>query len=405
MRSILLNETPSAPATVLERVPLGLPNREFDEKWLQGLLFSHPELIPMLEIIPGTVGFAPVCRELSLPKAGGLVFLDILGVTAEGRLVLIECKLWRNPQARREVMAQIMEYAGILRTWSYADLTARLKSALGWTGTNPLHAHAANYFPAIEEASFVDRVSESLRTGDFALVVAGDGIRSDVHAITEQINDRGGLTARMALVEFQLWTDGAGHTLVVPALALRTEVLRQRIVVTADGLPVALQEIGDTNEVLASDTPAAPGGPLRDEQRAFWQSAIDAISFDHPDQPAARHGGHGWIRITLPPPIDSMTAYRTRNGEGGVQVALRGEEGKLAFDKIESERANIESALAQGARFTVTDSTPFSGTFSVLFAGNANDSDAFRPWLARQTNTLVNTLRPLLSSMPEASLV
>ena len=99
MRSLLLNETQNTPATVLERVPLGLPNRKFDEKWLQGLLFSHPELIPILEIIPGTIGFAPVCRELSLPKAGVLVFLDILGVTAEGRLVLIECKLWRNPHA------------------------------------------------------------------------------------------------------------------------------------------------------------------------------------------------------------------------------------------------------------------------------------------------------------------
>ena len=387
---------------VLERVPLGQPNREFDEKWLQGLLFSHPELIPMFEIIPGTVGFAPVCRELSLPKSGGLVFLDIFGVTAEGRLVLIECKLWRNPQARREVMAQIMEYAGILRTWSYADLTARLKSTLGWTGTNPLYSHATKYFPDIEEGSFVDRVSESLRTGDFALIIAGDGIRSDVHAITEQINDRGGLSARMALVEFQLWTDGANHTLVVPALALRTEVLKHRIVVSADGRPVALEEISDKNEIQVSRTPTSLDGAVRDEQRAFWQSAIEAMAFDHPDQPTPRHGGHGWIRITLPPPIDGMTAYRTRSGEGGVQVALEGETGKRAFDLIEAGQTNIEISLGQQLRLTKTTEMPFLGTLRLLFSGDANNDEAFRPWLAKQLNTLVNALRPMLSSRIEA---
>ena len=397
MRSIILGETAESSAMLLERIPLGLPHQDFDEKWLQALLFEHPELIPMGDIIPGTGDLVPICRELSLPKSGGLVFLDILGVTAEGRLVLIECKLWRNPQARREVMAQIMEYAGILRTWSYGDLTARLKSALGWVGENPLHAEVAKRFPHLDEAAFVDRVSESLRTGDFALVIAGDGIRSDVHAITEQINDRGGLSARMALVEFQLWSDATGRTMVVPTLALRTEVLKQRIVVDASGLPVALEELVSTGESRDADAPAVMGTAQRDEQRAFWQSTIETLTFDHPDQPPPRHGGHGWIKISLPPPLGMMSAYRTRVGEGGLQVAFRDAAGRAVFDEIEAEQGNIDKALGQTTRLVLARDLPFSATLSVLYAGNANDDEAFRPWLQKQANILVNALRPLLS--------
>lgn len=59
-------------------------------------------------------------------------------MTPEGKLVLIECKLWRNPQARREVVAQALEYASLLRNWSYSDLSVRLQNMLGTRSENPL---------------------------------------------------------------------------------------------------------------------------------------------------------------------------------------------------------------------------------------------------------------------------
>ena len=87
----------------------------------------------------GAGDVVPLCRELAIPRAGGSVFLDMLGVTQTGRLVLVECKLWRNPQARREVVAQIVEYAALLRHLSFGDLTARLKQKLGVSAANPIY--------------------------------------------------------------------------------------------------------------------------------------------------------------------------------------------------------------------------------------------------------------------------
>ena len=163
----------------------------FSESWLQDLLFCEPDVLPLSDVDPSAGSFIPVCRELSLPKVGGSVYVDLFGVTPAGRPVLIECKFWRNPQARREVIAQILEYSALLRGQSYADLTARLKAKLGWTGANPLFAHAVSHGCSLPEAAFTDSVARNLRNGDFHLIVAGDGIREDAAAIAEHIGDKG----------------------------------------------------------------------------------------------------------------------------------------------------------------------------------------------------------------------
>src|SRR5688572_3818298 len=66
------------------------------EKWLQELLFGEPGLLPLEQFDPGAGHFIPICQELGLSNSGKM---DIFGLTQAGRPVLIECKLWRNPQA------------------------------------------------------------------------------------------------------------------------------------------------------------------------------------------------------------------------------------------------------------------------------------------------------------------
>ena len=70
--------------------------------FLQDLVHEHPEILPMADIEPAFMPFIPVCREL--PTAAG--YLDNLWLTPSGGIVLGECKLFRKPQARREVIAK-----------------------------------------------------------------------------------------------------------------------------------------------------------------------------------------------------------------------------------------------------------------------------------------------------------
>src|SRR5512144_2824257 len=91
----------------------GADGLSFGERWLQETLFDHPTLLPIDDIDSAYGGCIAVCRELQT-SAGPI---DLLYVTPEGRLVIAETKLWRNPEARRAVVTQILDYAKELATW------------------------------------------------------------------------------------------------------------------------------------------------------------------------------------------------------------------------------------------------------------------------------------------------
>ena len=113
------------PAVVLHRADLGAKSalRHYDEAWLQTLLHCHPEIFPIEQIEPGFGGLIPLCRELPLLFGGGRSgALDNLFATRDGGLVLVEAKLWRNPEARRAAVAQAMEYAAAVFRMSYSEL-------------------------------------------------------------------------------------------------------------------------------------------------------------------------------------------------------------------------------------------------------------------------------------------
>jgi hypothetical protein len=55
--------------------------------------------------------------------------LDNLFVTPNGGLTLVEAKLWRNPEARRTVVAQTMEYAASVFRLSFQELESSVLRA------------------------------------------------------------------------------------------------------------------------------------------------------------------------------------------------------------------------------------------------------------------------------------
>lgn len=390
MQALLL-DGPDGQPRPLRRRPLG---SGFDERWLQALLFEHPELVPLDDLEPGAGALIPVCRELPIARAGGSVFLDILGVTAAGRLVLVECKLWRNPQARREVVAQILEYAALLRRWTYADLTARLKASLRSHAADPLFEIVRSRLPDADEARFVDAVARCLRTGDFQLVVAGDGIREDVSALAEHV---GGFGARLALVEFRLWSEDAGRTVVVPHVPFRTEVVRQRVLVDPSGAPVR------TEDEAAQEAEEAAVDPGRTEararNRAFWDRFIAAARFDHPEQAPPRHGGDNWVRMPLPSPAKRLSAYRYGRRIGLFVVWEPGDPARRLEAEIDTLRE--ETGLAD-LRYEPRTDPALGHTISVeTDAAALGGEDAQIAWVADAANRIVNALRPRLATMAD----
>ena len=83
---------------VIARVPEGLARREH---LLRELIHDNPEILPVHAIDPSFGRIFAVARELNIPGVG---FIDVVLADERGRLVVVECKLWRNPQARRDVV-------------------------------------------------------------------------------------------------------------------------------------------------------------------------------------------------------------------------------------------------------------------------------------------------------------
>lgn len=251
--------------------PLGLEaagtsgaNR-YDEAFLQDLLFRHPTLLPVGEI-EGVVGddLVAVCREF--PTKHGPI--DNLFMTAEGHIVVTEVKLWRNPEARRKVVAQALDYASCLFEMGYGEFEAAVLRASHGDRKRPTRLW--ELFPEssrLPEAQFVDNVSRNLRRGRIVVLVVGDGIREEAERLADTLQGHAALHFTFALIElslFQLPEDGG--IVVLPRTLARTLHIPRGVVV--------LEGVGGDAAVLRAPAPLARGGAF-----AATPSSISAEEF------------------------------------------------------------------------------------------------------------------------------
>src|SRR6266852_3751731 len=100
-------------------------NDGFKERWIQKLISCYPSVLPINQIEPAFTPAVSICMEL--PLASG--FADNLYATPDGDLIVVETKLFRNPEARREVVGQLIDYAKDLSALSYEDLAKAISKA------------------------------------------------------------------------------------------------------------------------------------------------------------------------------------------------------------------------------------------------------------------------------------
>lgn len=214
-------------ATPLTRVPLD--ERMYSEAHLQELLYDHPSLIPVSEIEPIYEGLQPVAKEV--PTGSG--FLDLLFMNGKGYLTLVETKLWRNPEARRTAIAQIIDYATRFSTWTYEDLSQAVEKSRG-ASTSSLLELAREQDEDFDERQFIDRMNRNLRLGRFVLLIIGDGIHEGVEHMADFLNRTPQLQFRLGLVEMGLYRIGdnehAKEYFVQPRLLVRTREVTRAVV-------------------------------------------------------------------------------------------------------------------------------------------------------------------------------
>lgn len=222
---ILKDSTTSRP----QRLPF--TEKHFDEGWLQDLLRVHPELLPVEEIEPAFVPLVTIGREVPTPVGP----IDNLYISPQGYLCIVETKLWRNPQARREVVGQIIDYAKEIAQWTFDDLEACVRAyneQYEQTDRGVLDTlRQVEQIDPSEEAGLVDAITRNLQRGRFLLLIVGDGIRESVEAMAEYLSQTPQLYFTLALVELQIYSLGDNDNwLVVPQIVARTREVTRAIV-------------------------------------------------------------------------------------------------------------------------------------------------------------------------------
>jgi hypothetical protein len=259
--------------TALQRVSLGSAdhNGEEREAFIQSLVHDHPDVIPMADIAPPFMPLVSVCKEL--PTNAGPI--DNLWLTPDGGIVLGECKLFRNPEARRQVIVQALDYARAIAGMNYEELEAAARKALGSPSATLWSLVIGQ--SALDEAQFVDAVSRRLRHSHFMVLIIGDGIQDGVESLTSYLQLHAGLHVGLALVDLSIWRDGDGRLLVLSRIPLHT-VLVERGVVT----------VGPSGEVKVQPPSNQAGTQPNASPRTFTISEQEYF-----DQLEQRHPGLG----------------------------------------------------------------------------------------------------------------
>ncbi len=264
-----------------EAIPLGrvsFGEKSYDEPWLQDLLWHYPSLLPVAEIEPVFDGLFPVARELRMDCGP----IDLLFVNSDGMITIVETKLWRNPEARRKVVAQIIDYAKDMAKWSYSDVVQAVKASSESTEPDPIASVACEDG---EESQFMDRVARNLRLGRFLLLIVGDGIREGVEEIADFLQQTPNLGFTLGLVEMALFRKGAGKKaplFVQPRILART-VEVERAVVTLK-VPVSPGDVEISIPVIARDPDAPTGRRKNPTAEEFYEqlgetAGAEAVAF------------------------------------------------------------------------------------------------------------------------------
>ena len=152
------------------------------EDQLQALISDFPELLP------GVSAESYVCREFVTDSGP----IDNVIINAkDGSITLVECKLARNPEVRRKIIGQIIDYAASLSTLSFEDFHQRWKDRGGVDLTS------------IETAKgpLSLSVTTNLELSQFTLLLAVDEINEPLKQMVVYFNKKTDATTRVALIE------------------------------------------------------------------------------------------------------------------------------------------------------------------------------------------------------------
>jgi hypothetical protein len=169
-----------------------------NEDELQKHIFEHPELLSE----SNDDKYISIAREVKIDSGR----IDVLMLSHTGNIVVVEVKLDRNQQSRREIVAQIVDYVSTLSELSIYELNDRTNHKL---------------LDKLEEAEIPPETADKLlRNADIEVILAVDQSNEDLNRIVQFLSAH--TDFKISLAEISKHNDG-DRTLLSSSLLFSKE--------------------------------------------------------------------------------------------------------------------------------------------------------------------------------------
>lgn len=221
------------------------------EDIFQALLSRHPGLLKKAAGPGGRLLL--ITREIGIPEemgGYGRWSLDHLFVDSEGIPVFVEVKRATDTRARREVVAQMLDYAANgIAYWQIAGLISAYQTSAAEEGKNP-DEELLSFIGSTEDSegvieTFWKRVETNLQAGRVRLLFVADKIGKELARIVEFLNEQM-RSAEVLALELEHYNDGSEVRTIVPRLIGATERAETTKAASPDRKPVGSLEDGLT---------------------------------------------------------------------------------------------------------------------------------------------------------------
>jgi hypothetical protein len=209
-----------------------------EERELQDLLQRNPDLLVGDQIDPEDPRrWLLIRREMSVPdplSGTARWSIDFLYVDQDATPTFVECKRHNDTRSRREVIAQVIDYAANASLlWTKDQLLDAAKSQSMLDGVDlskRFEKLGASEFETL--AGLMEAAVEKLKNHDIRIVLFMENAPAELKTIVEFMNAEMS-TVEVLLVEARMYSIG-GSTVVSPALWGYTDRVRQRKQAIAD---------------------------------------------------------------------------------------------------------------------------------------------------------------------------
>lgn len=230
---------------------------ENDESLLQEIIASNPTVITDLnELDLKNTRVLLSCREYPTPRGN----IDILIVTENADIVIVETKLIKNPESTRTVVAQAIDYVK-----GFSEETADLF----W---DKLSRKELPSNPSLEDIRdderFMTLLMNNITTGNFHVVILGDMIHPNVLGMVESIQSAPHLSFTIYLSEINAVKLDEDNILISPTIVSNTFQIERSV--------IKIEVSSDGSTKIGSESPSRTSQGRKPV--LSWQRFLDNVS-------------------------------------------------------------------------------------------------------------------------------